>query len=47
METFNAFTNEMGRIDDQLAVATTAKDSAAVLNAQLTVLKANGDTLTT
>ena len=47
VETFNAFTNEMGRIDDQLAAATTAKDSAAILNAQLTVLKANGDTLTT
>ena len=38
VETFNAFTNEMGRIDDQLAAATTAKDSAAILNARLTVL---------
>lgn len=43
VETFNAFTNEMGRIDDQFAVATARQGQRSHPHAQKDVLKANGD----
>ena len=44
---FNDFTNELGRVDDQLSVAKTQADSLRALTVAMTVLKAQGDTVTT
>ncbi len=42
---FNDFTEELGRIEDQLANVTTHKDSLRCLTANIQYLKASGDTV--
>ena len=45
VNSYNQLTQELGRIDDRLAAVATAKDSAAILMANIVVLKASGDTV--
>jgi regulator of sigma E protease len=42
---FNEFQIELGRVEDVLASAETPQDSARALTAQVTYLKASGDTV--
>ena len=45
MESFNDYQLEMGRVNDVLTAATSHQDSVKALTAQVTYLKASGDTL--